>query len=227
MGRRVFLGLVAAAAGAVAAGGPLSRAFSSVQGSIAAHDPTGLSSLIPGGGWRYYTVTGDFPTVSPAAYRLHVTGLVGNPLALTLTDLAASPRSTLVRDFQCVTGWRVPHVQWGGVTLGTLLREAQPLPAATAVLFRSFDGAYTESLTLKQAMRPDVMVADTFEHDRVPREHGGPVRMVVAPMYGYKSCKWLSEIRLIPRLEPGYWERFGYDQNGWVGRSNGRNDAPT
>jgi DMSO/TMAO reductase YedYZ molybdopterin-dependent catalytic subunit len=46
-------------------------------------------------------------------------------------------------------------------------------------------------------------------------------------MYGYKSAKWLSEIRVTPRVIPGYWERLGYDQDAWVGRSNGRDDAPT
>jgi DMSO/TMAO reductase YedYZ molybdopterin-dependent catalytic subunit len=118
-------------------------------------------------------------------------------------------------------------VSWSGVTLASLLEQAQPLPEATAVQFVSFDGTYTESLTLTQARRPDVLVADTLGSDPISRAHGGPVRLVVAPMYGYKSCKWLSEVRLVPRLVPGYWEGFGYAQDGWVGRSNGRDDAPT
>ncbi|MCU1592501.1 MAG: oxidoreductase molybdopterin binding [Frankiales bacterium] len=227
VGRRVFLGLVGLGAAAVAAGGPLSAVLSRVQAKAAAHDPTGLSGLIPGGGWRYYSVTGDFPSVEPAAYRLRVAGLVDKPLSLSLADIAARPRTTVVRDFQCVTGWRVPKVRWSGVTLASLIEAAGPLPSATAVLFRSFDGAYTESLTMKQAMRSDVLVADTLGHAAVSSEHGGPVRMVVAPMYGYKSCKWLSEIRLVPRLVPGFWEQNGYDQDGWVGTSNGRSDAPT
>jgi DMSO/TMAO reductase YedYZ molybdopterin-dependent catalytic subunit len=227
VGRRVFLGLVALGAGAVTAGGPLSRVLSGVQRTAAAHDPTGLSALIPGGGWRYYTVTGGFPSVASDAYRLRVTGMVRKPLTLRLDDLSSRPRTSLVRDFQCVTGWRVPDVAWGGVALGTLLDEAGPLPGATAVEFVSFDGVYTESLTMEQARRPDMVVADQLGGERVSRAHGGPVRMVVAPMYGYKSCKWLSEIRLVPQLPPGYWEGFGYAQNGWVGRSNGRSDAPT
>jgi DMSO/TMAO reductase YedYZ molybdopterin-dependent catalytic subunit len=227
VGRRVFLGLVGLGAAAVAAGDPLSRALSRVQGAAAAHDPTGLSGLIPGGGWRYYSVTGDFPSVDPTAYQLRVTGQVRKPLTLSLSDIAARPRTTLVRDFQCVTGWRVPKVRWSGVTLRSLIEAAGPLPAATAVLFSSFDGAYTESLTMKQAMRSDVIVADTMGNGPVSSEHGGPVRMLVAPMYGYKSCKWLSEIRLIPKLVPGFWEQNGYDQDGWVGTSNGRDDAPT
>jgi DMSO/TMAO reductase YedYZ molybdopterin-dependent catalytic subunit len=227
VGRRVFLGFVAVGAGAVAAGAPISRVLNRVQETVAAHDPSGLSALIPGGGWRYYTVTDGFPGVDRNAYRLHIDGLVRRQLTLSLDDLAARARTVLVRDFQCVTGWRVPRVRWAGVTLPDLLHEAGVQPSATAVQFRSFDGVYTESLTLAQAMRQDVLVADTFGHGPVPREHGGPVRMLVAPMYGYKSCKWLSEIRLVPHLPGGYWEQYGYAQNGWVGKSNGRNDATT
>ena len=32
---------------------------------------------------------------------------------------------------------------------------------------------------------------------------------------------------LTARVEPGYWETRGYDVDGWVGHSNGRDDAPT
>jgi DMSO/TMAO reductase YedYZ molybdopterin-dependent catalytic subunit len=46
-------------------------------------------------------------------------------------------------------------------------------------------------------------------------------------MYGYKSLKWLRSIEVTSRVWPGYWEERGYDVNGWVGRSNGRDDDPT
>ena len=67
---------------------------------------------------------------------------------------------------------------------------------ATALRFHSFDGAYTESLTLAQARRNDVIVAYQLEGSPLSDEHGGPVRLYVAPMYGYKSCKWLDRIEL-------------------------------
>ncbi len=57
--------------------------------------------------------------------------------------------------------------------------------------------------------------------------HGGPVRLYVAPMYFYKSAKWLSGITLTDEVRPGYWEKRGYDIDAWVGRSNGRDDEPT
>ena len=94
--------------------------------------------------------------------------------------------------------------------------------------FTSFDGVYTESLTLEQARRDDVIVAYELEGDEpISRPHGGPVRLYVAPMYGYKSFKWLDGIDVVRRRAPGYWEQLGYDVDAWVGESNGRDDAPT
>jgi DMSO/TMAO reductase YedYZ molybdopterin-dependent catalytic subunit len=61
----------------------------------------------------------------------------------------------------------------------------------------------------------------------VSTEHGGPVRLYVAPMYGYKSLKWLERIEVVDSVTPGYWEDLGYDVDGWVGKSNGRDDSPT
>ncbi len=60
----------------------------------------------------------------------------------------------------------------------------------------------------------------------VTADHGGPVRLYVAPMYGYKSAKWLKSISLVQRAVPGFWEQQGYDIEAWVGDSNGRHDAP-
>ncbi len=226
VGRRVVLGLLGLGTATVAAGPWISRWLGTLSGDLSTHDPTGLSSLIPGGGWRYYTVTSGFPYRPPSTYRLTVTGNVDHELTVTTGDLRAMPRTKLTRDFQCVTGWRVPGVHWEGVRLATLLERAGVHPGQSAVTFTSYDGTYTESLTLDQARRADVLVADTLQGRPIGRAHGGPARLLVAPMYGYKSCKWLSSIEVTDRLVPGYWEQFGYDQNAWVGRSNGRDDAP-
>lgn len=64
-------------------------------------------------------------------------------------------------------------------------------------------------------------------HGRPARGRGGPARLYVAPMYFYKSAKWLSGITVTPQVVPGYWEERGYNVDAWVGRSNGRDDAPT
>lgn len=224
VGRRVVLSILALGAAGVVTG----RSVSDTLAKVAAHDPTGLLSVLPfGDNFRYYSVTGSVPAADPATYRLSVTGLVQNERHYSLTDLAGLPQTDIVADFQCVTGWRVPQVPWSGVRLSALLAASGVDSRAKALRFVSFDGVYTESLTLDQARNPDMIVALRMLGGPVSHDHGGPVRLYAAPMYGYKSIKWLSEIQVVDRVEPGYWEGFGYSVDGWVGASNGRNDAPT
>jgi DMSO/TMAO reductase YedYZ molybdopterin-dependent catalytic subunit len=228
IGRRVVLGMLGLGAVGVVTGSQVQDGLEAVLRPIQEVDPTGLSDLLPGDYFRIYTVTDGYPSESDAVYRLTIDGRVDHPMVLTVADLQAMPATQLVRDFQCVTGWRVPKVHWQGVALSVLLDRAGVQPSAKALHFESFDGLYTESLTLAEAYRPDVIAAYSMLGGPVSREHGGPVRLYVAPMYGYKSLKWMSRIELVDQVEPGYWETEGnYSIEGWVGRSNGRNDPPT
>ena len=204
IGRRVVLGMLGAGALGIAFGDTVQAHIERWLRPLTQNDPTGLTSFVPTAGrFRIYSVVGHLPKRSDDEYRLTVDGLVDRPLELSLDDLRSRPQTDLVRDFQCVTGWRVADVPWRGV-----------------------NGAYYESLTLDQARRDDVLVAHEMQGGPVTREHGGPVRLYVAPMYGYKSLKWLERIELVNQLDPGYWEERGYDVDAWIGKSNGRDDEP-
>nr|WP_232792694.1 molybdopterin-dependent oxidoreductase [Actinacidiphila yeochonensis] len=220
-----MLGLGAAG---VAVGGALQDRIDSVLAAVSAKDPVGVTGLLPGGGgFRFYSVANSIPHRSEADYRLTVDGLVDRPASYRLSDLRALPQTRLVRDVQCVTGWRVPNTAFSGVLLSTLLDAAGVRHPGTAVHFTCFDGVYTESLTLEQARRSDMLVALTMDGRPVTAAHGGPVRLYAAPMYFYKSAKWLSGITVTEHVRRGYWEEYGYAVDGWVGRSNGRHDQPT
>ncbi len=227
MGRRVVLGMVGLGAIGMAVGARLQDSVGGAISAVQAADPTGITALVPGGsGFQYYSVTDQQPSVDPTSYRLTVGGLVSAARSFSLRDLAAMPQTELVRDFQCVTGWRVKSVPWTGVRLSDLLDEVMPTAGAKALRLTSLDGTYTESLTLEQARRPDVLVATRMLGAPVTADHGGPVRLYVAPMYGYKSLKWLGGIEVGPAVRPGYWEDYGYEVDAWIGKSNGRGDAP-
>jgi DMSO/TMAO reductase YedYZ molybdopterin-dependent catalytic subunit len=212
----------------VAVGGAVQDRLDTVLATVSAKDPTGVTGLLPGGGgFRFYSVADSIPHRGESDYRLTVDGLVDRPASYRLSDLRALPQTRLVRDVQCVTGWRVPKTAFSGVRLSDLLNAAGVRAEGTALRFTCFDGVYTESLTLAQALRPDMLVALTMNDKPVTAAHGGPVRLYAAPMYFYKSAKWLSGITVTKDVETGYWERYGYDVDAWVGKSNGRGDEPT
>jgi DMSO/TMAO reductase YedYZ molybdopterin-dependent catalytic subunit len=219
VGRRAILGLAALGVAGVFGGHWAQDGLAALLRPVEQHDPTGLTSLIPlGNTFRYYSVTGSVPRPTRATYRLSISGLVARPVSYSLAALEGLPQTTLVRDFQCVTGWHVPEVHWGGVPLSILLDAARPSADADAVRFHSFDGTYTESLPLAAARRSDVLVALQMLGGPVSHDHGGPVRIYAAEMYGYKSTKWLSGIELTHGEVPGYWETRGYDINGFIDR---------
>ncbi len=225
IGRRVVLGMMGTGVAGVLFGSKAADLLERVVAPLASRDGTGFLSLFPVGRFRIYTVTGRLHSRSDAEYRLMVNGAVDTPVSFTLDDLRAMPATRMTKDFQCVTGWRVHDVKWTGVRLADVLDQAGVKDGAWGVRLYSFDGAYTETLTLDQARRNDVIVAYEMHDKPVTSAHGGPVRLYVAPMYGYKSIKWLETIEVTP-TEPraGYWELRGYDTDAWIGKSNGRDD---
>jgi len=213
VGRRVFLGMVALGAAGIAFG-------SGVQNRVGRALGSGLAGVLPGGDlFQIYSVSYTFPMIAPSAYRLEVSGLVERPTTFTFADLEAMPHVHFVKTFMCVTGWRVPNVHWEGVLLSHILDKVGVKTGAVALAFDSYDKVDTESLTLQQARLPDVIVATRMLGAPITTDHGGPVRLYVAPMFGYKSLKWLSGIRVVDAIEPGYWERNGYPVNGWLNGS--------
>ncbi|MBV8597615.1 MAG: molybdopterin-dependent oxidoreductase [Actinobacteria bacterium] len=216
VGRAVFLTTVAAGVTSLLWGrGVWSRVSSAIS------PVESLVPLVPTGGWRIYTVSGAMPRFDPATWRLEVGGAVGRPAALDIHELRALPRVDQVSTFHCVTGWTVKNVRWGGVRIADVLAHVQPQPGATALRFVSAEEPYDDYLTMEQAALPDVLLAYEMDGKPLPREHGAPLRLVIPDMYGYKNVKWLKRIEVVPKEGTGYWEGYGYDQDAWVGHSNG------
>src|SRR5262245_48576307 len=95
IGRRVVLGLLAAGAIGVVAGSRIQNWLEDVVAPVVSKDGTGLSSLLPIGRFRIYTVTGGLPSIDKADYRLKVRGLVGTPTTFSYADLRAMEPTNL------------------------------------------------------------------------------------------------------------------------------------
>jgi DMSO/TMAO reductase YedYZ molybdopterin-dependent catalytic subunit len=219
LGRAGFLGVVGAGVATLFFGNDISRITGKVTRPLS--DATGLTRLVPSGGWRIYTVADTMPRFDPASWRLRIDGLVERPVELSYRDLLALPKAEQVSTFHCVTGWIVNNVRWGGVRFRDLLAGPKPTRGAGALHLVSAEKPYDDYVDLRQVMLPDVMLAYEMDGKPLSREHGAPVRLVIPDMYGYKNVKWVERIELVARPGSGYWEQRGYDVNAWVGRSNG------
>jgi DMSO/TMAO reductase YedYZ molybdopterin-dependent catalytic subunit len=216
-GRRLFLATVVGGISSLYWG---KAAWDHVTGVISPV-ASAVAPILPTGGWRIYTISGQMPEFDPATWRLRIGGLVEQPVSLTYDELRALPHVQQVSDFHCVTGWSVQNVHWGGVRLGDVLARARPKASGHGLRFVSLEVPYVDYLTVPQASLHDVMLAYEMDGKPLAREHGAPVRLVIPEMYGYKNVKWLAGIDVVPRAVNGYWEDLGYDRNAWVGRSNG------
>ncbi|WWQ62136.1 molybdopterin-dependent oxidoreductase [Streptomyces sp. Q6] len=226
VGRRAMLGVLAAGVAGLAAAPYLQRGWEGFLGAASQVDPTGATGLLPNpGGFRYYSIVGSVPHKDETNYRLRVTGLVDKPRSYTLGQLRAMPQTRVVHDVVCTDGWRVEKTPFDGVRLADILDDAGVRSPGAAIRFTCFDGAYSESLTLEQARRSDVLVALNMQDKPITHEHGGPVRLYVAPMYFYKSAKWLSGISVTDTVVPGYWEERGYAVDGWLEGADRHSDA--
>jgi DMSO/TMAO reductase YedYZ molybdopterin-dependent catalytic subunit len=179
-------------------------------------------------GYRFWTRPGVFrintvekptPAVDPAAFRLVVDGAVERPLTLTLDELRALPSVRQVSDFRCVEGWGVENVRWEGVRFQSLAELVAPRKEATFITFYSEGDVYTDSLTLGQAMLPDVLLAYSMWEQPLSTNHGYPLRLVMPRMFGYKGPKWLKRVEFVPYRETGYWERRGWQIDAWIKRA--------
>ncbi|MFC8782029.1 molybdopterin-dependent oxidoreductase [Streptomyces nigra] len=226
VGRRALLGMLGAGAAGLAAAPYLQRGWENFLGAASQADATGLTGLLPNpGGFRYYSVVGSVPHKDETNYALKVRGLVDRPKTYTLADLRAMVQTRVVADVLCTDGWRVDDTPFEGVRLADILDDVGVRSPGAAIRFTCFDGAYSESLTLEQARRSDVLVALKMQDKPITHEHGGPVRLFVAPMYFYKSAKWLSGISVTDKVVPGFWEERGYAIDGWLDGADRHDEA--
>jgi DMSO/TMAO reductase YedYZ molybdopterin-dependent catalytic subunit len=153
------------------------------------------------------------PTLPARAWTLTVDGLVDTPTTWSRSELQRLPTSTYTGDIHCVTSWSKLGTSFTGVEVGVLLDIAAPDAEATYVVATSATG-YTTTLTLDDVHDGWAWVVWAHEGDDLPREHGGPLRLLVPHLYLWKSAKWISRITLLDHDEPGFWEVNGYHDRG-------------
>jgi DMSO/TMAO reductase YedYZ molybdopterin-dependent catalytic subunit len=185
-------------------------------------------------GLHYLLVHFDVPAIDPTTWRLNVNGRVHRPLGLTLEAIRARPSRTIPVTLECAGNGRarlsprpvsqpwiveaIGTAQWTGTPLGPLLEEAGLEDDAVEVVFTGADRGiqggdeqdYARSLTVAEAMRPEVMLVYGMNGEPLQPQHGFPLRLIVPGWYGMASVKWLTSIEAVTQPFQGYQQAASY-----------------
>lgn len=159
---------------------------------------------------------GEQPRIDTKDWRLEVGGLVHNAVTLTWDQFIALPQVEDESDFHCVTTWSRLDNHWRGVRFSTIAELVVPDEEAKHILCTGYDFLpdsyipYTVNLPLDRALEDDVLLVHTWEGKPLPREHGGPCRMITPKLYAWKGAKWIRKIEFFAEDWKGFWEVRGY-----------------
>lgn len=149
-------------------------------------------------------------------YQLIVDGEVEKPVTLSYADLRKLPSVSMVKDFHCVEGWKVPNVNWGGLRFSEIAKLVKPKAEAKYVTFhamgktRSKPGGkdhYLESLGLDSLLDPkqEMLLAMDKDGKPLPQDRGAPMRVIAPHKLAYKSIKFVNRIEFAKKKQLGWW----------------------
>jgi DMSO/TMAO reductase YedYZ molybdopterin-dependent catalytic subunit len=154
---------------------------------------------------------GPTPRIGTDAWSFRVDGMVAEEREWTWEELQGLPFEEVACDIHCVTKWSKLGTSFRGVPVDALLELARP-QGSYAMAF-SHEG-YTTNLALADLTGGKAWVVTEHEGQPLPREHGGPARLLVPHLYFWKSAKWVAGLRVMDHDEPGFWEQNGYHNRG-------------
>ena len=156
---------------------------------------------------------GPTPRIDPAAgeWSFRIDGMVAGEGEWTWDEFGALPFEEVPCDIHCVTSWSKLGTSFRGISLDTLFEAAEPLDAYSMIY--SY-GGYTTNLPIEDLTDGKAWVVTEHEGEPLPREHGGPARLLVPHLYFWKSAKWVAGLRVLDHDEPGFWEENGYHIRG-------------
>jgi DMSO/TMAO reductase YedYZ molybdopterin-dependent catalytic subunit len=172
--------------------------------------PVGQTATAPGK-WPVLDL-GLSPIVPQHRWTLTLDGACRQPQTLDWEAFMRLEQVDDVSDFHCVTGWSRLDVPWRGVRFATVAALAEPEDDAEFVLCHAHD-SYTTNLSLAEALKDDVLLVHGADGQPLPREHGGPVRLITPQLYAWKGAKWIKRIEFLRRDQRGFWELRGYSNS--------------
>ena len=159
--------------------------------------------------------------IEEATWTLPITGLVDNPMVMTLGEIRNNYESrnefvTLTCISNRVGGDLISTTYWTGISVQDILRDVQPQADAQYLFITCGDGFY-ETVDLDLIASDDrIMLAYAWDGRPIPFDHGFPLRIWLPDRYGMKQPKWITGIEVIDQYRHGYWVERNWSKTALV-----------
>jgi DMSO/TMAO reductase YedYZ molybdopterin-dependent catalytic subunit len=160
-------------------------------------------------------------SIETSTWKLPITGLVANPMMLTLDELRQNyPVQDQYVTMSCISGRvgtsLIGTTQWTGVSVQDVLADAGVQPEARFLLISSGDG-FHETVDLQLiASDPRIMFCYDWDGNPLPDDHGSPLRIWIPDLYGMKQPKWITSVEVSDTYQEGYWVKRNWDETAQV-----------
>ena len=189
---------------------PISRGFHGRR-----REPAGDAGRVPPGQY----LTDDFPVLSAGPtphtalekWTFSIRQGGDTSRSWSWAEIRDLPEQDVTADIHCVTRWSKLDTRWQAVSIDTLLAQVEH-QARYVLAF--CDGGYTTNLPVADVTGGRAWLAYGYDGSPLQPEHGGPARLLVPHLYFWKSAKWVRGLDLLDADEPGFWERYGYNNYG-------------
>ena len=160
------------------------------------------------------------PSIDRDNYKLEVGGAVRKQFEFGLDQIKKMPRKTINFTLECSGNRGFPifrggvyNATWTGTSLAAILKQAGIWENGLEVVFFGYDEGeevitprrgkpltmkqnFARSLSIQQAMDPDILLCYEVNGQELPPKHGFPLRLIVPGWYGISQVKWLKRIEV-------------------------------
>jgi DMSO/TMAO reductase YedYZ molybdopterin-dependent catalytic subunit len=218
----------------------ISRGLKGALGDSMAHQTEGpkgepfpnlddLISPVPGTRPEYTPIKDHYqvflelePTeIDGATWKLPVTGMVDNPLMLSLDEIRNNYAS---RDqyvtLSCISGrvgtTLISTTYWTGASVQEVLADAGVQAGAQYLSITSGDG-FHESVPLDLINSdPRIMFCYAWDGNVLPVGHGFPLRIWIPDRFGMKQPKWITGVEVTDMYKEGYWVERNWSEKAQI-----------
>ena len=155
------------------------------------------------------------PEVDLETWKLEISGLVENPLMLTIEDIKARPKQDVTFTLECSGNHGFPTftggigtAKWAGTPLAPILKEAGIRENGIEVIFFGHDVGeeerrdvkmrqnFARSMSVEDALQDTNLLCYEMNGEPLPHANGAPLRLITPGWYGIACVKWLKRIEI-------------------------------